>query len=229
MHYAISDIHGCIKTLKELIKTIEAVSSDNTYYFLGDYIDRGPDSKSVLDYLIDLKHSKQAIHIIRGNHEEMMLNTYLNNDIEDYLLWMNNGASQTLKNYNVPNGIYHLTSYIPRKYIEFIESMPYFIETEKFILVHAGINFNSDNPFNDKISMIWTREENYNSDLAKRKFIIHGHTQLPKKQILKNIENENKILCIDSGCVYKQIKEYGYLSALNLDTLELISTENIDF
>ena len=64
MDYAISDIHGCYKTLQALIHKINTISTDNTFYFLGDYIDRGPNSKQVLDFLIELKQNRNTINII---------------------------------------------------------------------------------------------------------------------------------------------------------------------
>ncbi|OFX27609.1 MAG: hypothetical protein A2041_03045 [Bacteroidetes bacterium GWA2_31_9b] len=228
MRFAIGDIHGCLKTTNLLIDKLRQISPELTLYFLGDYIDRGPDSRAVLDRLIELKSNSPSIYILRGNHEQMMLDTYKHIDNNNYILWQKNGSKQTLSNFSVPKGIIDISNYIPEKYIHFIESMPYFIETDQFFLSHAGINFNSVNPFTDTMSMIWMREENYNTELAKGKYIIHGHTQLPVEQIIKNIKNQNKTICIDSGCIYKYINGFGKLSALNLDTFELISIDNID-
>jgi len=121
MIYAISDIHGCYKTLQKLLNKLDGISTDNTYFFLGDYIDRGPDSKSVLDFLIDFRQQNNSAFILRGNHEQMMMDTFKKNSKENCFLWEQNGCRTTLKNFGVPTGDYNLVKYIPLKYIEFIE------------------------------------------------------------------------------------------------------------
>ena len=229
MVYAISDIHGCYKTLRSLIQMLEQASVDNTYYFLGDYIDRGPDSKKVLYYLIDIKKNNNKIQIIRGNHEQMMLNVYKHSRKDDYLLWHQNGCEPTLTNFNIPLGILEIKSYLPSSYIDFIELLPYYIETENYLLVHGGFNFQSSDPFSDFESMLWIRNLDYNRTLSKGKTIIHGHTSEPAEMITSNIINKSRVIGIDSGCVYKKHTGLGKLSALNLETMELTSIENIDF
>ena len=83
MNYAISDIHGCYKTLQVLFQQLESISIDNKYYFLGDYIDRGPDSRKVLDFLMKLRNKNKDVVILRGNHEQMMLDNYNTSLIEN--------------------------------------------------------------------------------------------------------------------------------------------------
>jgi serine/threonine protein phosphatase 1 len=229
MIYAIGDIHGCYKTLQSLLQKISNFSTENTYYFLGDYIDRGPASKEVLDFLIEFRESNKNVNIIRGNHEQMMIDTYKKDKLEDSLLWKQNGSGATLKNFNVPVGNRNISDYIPIHYINFAESLPYYIETEKFFLVHGGFNFQNPDPFSDTHSMLWTRDDDYSLKHTKGKTIIHGHTTLMLSQIIEDIKNKATNICIDSGCVYKNIPNYGYLSALDLETMELISVENIDF
>ncbi len=229
MIYAISDIHGCYKTLQVLLQKLEYKPSEDRCFFLGDYIDRGPSSKAVLDFLIDLKQHNNRLTILRGNHEQMMLDTFKNNRKEDYLLWKQNGCETTLQNFGVPPGDYDLIEHIPSTYIDFIESLPYFAEYDQFLLAHAGFNFQSGDPFNDTNSMLWIRDEDYDKTLSEGKTIIHGHTQRPVFQILKKINNKSNVICIDSGCVYKKVLDLGWLSALNLETFELISVKNIDF
>ena len=227
MNYAISDIHGCLKTLLALLQKIENNSINNTFYFLGDYIDRGPDSKAVLDYMINFRNHNNA-HFIKGNHEQMMLNTYISGTIYDYSLWKQNGSEQTMHSFSVPSGAHDIKKYIPLMYIDFIESMPYYLELENFFLVHAGFNFNSDNPFTDTNSMLWTRFEENNTKFTNGKYIIHGHVPTSVEQIMLHLHEKRNILSIDSGCVYNQFNDLGKLSALNLDTMELIYTDNID-
>tara|TARA_R110002072_G_scaffold100891_7_gene222404 strand:+ start:912 stop:1172 length:261 start_codon:yes stop_codon:yes gene_type:complete len=73
--YVIADIHGCYFTLRELLNKI-GLSNDDEIYFLGDYIDRGPNSNKVINYLIDLKERGYNLHTIKGNHEEMVFDSH---------------------------------------------------------------------------------------------------------------------------------------------------------
>lgn len=226
MRYAIGDIHGCIKTLKKLIDFILSNDKHPEFYSVGDLIDRGPDSKAVLDFLMDLKNH-YPVQIVRGNHEEMMLN----NLFKDSENWFYNGAETTLKSFQENSKIVNgePKKIIPRKYVDFITSFPYYLELNDFYIVHAGFNFSTDNPLNDTEAMVWTRIEENDFEYTKGKKIIHGHTPIPFPQIKMNIQNSaNTIYNIDSGCVYIKFDDLGSLTALNLDTLELINFKNVD-
>lgn len=227
MDFAIGDIHGCFNTLKLLLQKIDYNLSDN-YYFLGDYIDRGPESKNVLDLLIELNQTNKNLHLLRGNHEQMMIDTYRNKKINDYILWKQNGSETTLENFGILEDTLLLLDIIPMKYIGFMEALPFYVETDEYLFVHAGFNFNTSNTFSDTETMLWTREEDYNFEKAKGKTIIHGHTPTLPEQVKQDIKQHSKTICIDTGCVFNRIPDLGYLSALNLTTKELISVNNID-
>jgi serine/threonine protein phosphatase 1 len=228
MIYAISDIHGCYKTLQLLFQQLENISADNKYYLLGDYIDRGPDSRKVLDLLMKLNQKNKDVVILRGNHEQMMLDNYNNSSKENFLLWKQNGCEATLLNYDIPTRHGYEIGDIPIEYINFINSMPYFAESDEFLMAHAGFNFQSTDPFTDYQSMLWMRTDDYDAKISKGKKVIHGHTQIPISQILEKINNKSTIISIDSGCVYNKYPDLGWLSAFNLNTFELISVKNID-
>ncbi len=226
MRYAIGDIHGCIKTLEKLINIIVRNDDTPTFYSVGDLIDRGPDAKAVIDFFLDLKNS-YPVQIVRGNHEEMMLNTLFKNSEN----WFFNGAENTLRSFqnDFENIGTNLKNIISKEYIDFIASFPYYIELEDYFIVHAGFNFLSRNPFEDTDAMIWTRTEENNPAFTKNKKIIHGHTPIPFQQIKMNIKNSAKnIYNIDSGCVYIKFNDLGTLTALNMDTFELINIKNVD-
>jgi serine/threonine protein phosphatase 1 len=226
MRYAIGDIHGCIKTIESLINRIVINDNNPTFYSVGDLIDRGPNAKAVLDFLMDLKKN-YPVQIVRGNHEEMMLNA-LSLGSEN---WFFNGAENTLRSFqsNVNISGMKLQNIIPQKYIDFIRSLPYYIDVEDYLIVHAGFNFSAPNPFDDTEAMLWTRIEENDFQYTQGKKIIHGHTPIPFQQIKMNIQNaKNNIYNIDSGCVYIKFNDLGTLTALNMDTLELIYTKNVD-
>ena len=93
-----------------------------------------------------------------------------------------------------------------------------------YIFVHAGLNFNIENPFSDKVSMLWIRDDY--TDIAKinNKTIIHGHTPVSLIKML-NQPNKNNIN-IDGGCVFKNNKEFGYLVALCLSDCKFTLIRN---
>ncbi len=230
MRYCIGDIHGCIKTLKELIRQICLIHKHPELYFVGDFIDRGPNSKAVIDYILELKDNGLRINTIRGNHEQMLIHAYTHNQKITDSNWSFNGAEHTIRSFNAMADLNKTVKYlIPEKYFHFLTSLPYFIELSDYYIVHAGFNFKLKNPFTDFETMLWTREEEYNSKITKTKKIIHGHTPVPFGQVKSQILNKaNNVFNIDSGCVFTNREKLGTLTALNMDKLELLNVKNID-
>ncbi|MEF8983596.1 MAG: metallophosphoesterase family protein [Bacteroidales bacterium] len=233
MRYAIGDVHGCYKSLRKLVEDILQVRKEDELYFVGDFIDRGPSGKEVIDYIIDMMDKGYRIQAVRGNHEEMMIDAYLYRTAEKYMLWMFNGADATLASYGAESPRFDdraALSALPESHMEFIRKMPYCIELDDSIIVHAGINFRAEEPFKDVRSMIWCRDCSNNLSLSDNRFIVHGHTPLPLKQIQQMVERENEAqFDIDAGCVYKGYSGMGNLVALDMDNLKVYHTENMDF
>jgi len=230
MRYCIGDIHGCAKTLINLTEKIRKKDHAAEFYFVGDLIDRGPDSKSVIDYVMGLNKTHKNMNCVPGNHEIMMLEAYKNNLTLAQSNWQYNGGETTLRSLDPEANLnLKINELIPEKYYSYINSLPFYIELEDYFIVHAGFNFNAESPFKDYDSMIWTREELNNNEITKGKKIIHGHTPIPLKEVRSRLKKPaaNNIN-IDTGCVYNNRKNLGILTALNLDNLELIGTENID-
>lgn len=233
--WAIGDIHGCYKTLRELIeKKIQPTTLD-TLIFVGDYIDRGPSSRQVIDYIIDLEAQGIQIIPLQGNHEELLLKNYQwemnppkslffkkKNPFAD--TWYSTGANETLASF----GVQRVTE-IPETYIQWITNTQLFAEEEKFLVVHAGFNFQRANIFEDTASMKWIRQ--FEPDLNKTggKRIIHGHVPVPIEVIRHCTETQDLgFIDIDNGCVYKGREGMGNLVALNLKTLEILVQPNIE-
>jgi serine/threonine protein phosphatase 1 len=221
--FAITDIHGCAQTFKLLVEKVICLNKSDKLYLLGDYIDRGPDSKGVLDYILMLSENGYQIFALKGNHEEMLLRAY---ESEQFLeLWLLNGGVSTLISFNASS-----INDLPYKYINFLKALPYYYVTDDFILVHAGLNFNRSNPLEDIESMLWQR--NFEVDLKKTqgRNIIHGHTPVSLIEIQKNIIDlkvKHKIN-LDNGCVYGLGDFYGNLCALELETLKIYFHPNSD-
>ncbi|MCU0416627.1 MAG: serine/threonine protein phosphatase [Cytophagaceae bacterium] len=220
---AIGDIHGCIKTLEQLLIKVSP-TPDDTLIFLGDYIDRGPNSMGVINYIIQLQE-QYIVVCLRGNHEQMMLDA--SRDYQLFDLWVRNGGDATLRSF----GVEHIKK-IPQKYVEWLEQLSYYFVTENEIYVHAGINTNIPNPFSDIEAMMWIRSFEVNPKRTHNKYVIHGHTPTSMENIRKDIETVEKSsqLSIDNGCVYhKTKKDMGHLCAFISSTKSLICQQNIDF
>ena len=217
--FAISDIHGCANTFKALLRKIK-FSKEDTLYLLGDYIDRGPDSRGVIDHIWELQEDGYAVHCLRGNHEQMLLD-----ELAEKEVWYN-GEPETLKSFHAKS-----YQYIPIPYIEWMEQLPYFFDMKDYILVHAGLNFKTKFPLDDTNEMIWIRHfyDDIDKDWLGNRIIVHGHTptrQLTIKTSMKEL-SETPAINIDGGCVYESFG-LGHLCAINLDTKQLIFHANID-
>ncbi len=188
MIYAIGDVHGCKEKLEELLNKIKPVPED-TLVFLGDYIDRGPDSKGVINLLIELSQKNRTI-FLRGNHEWMFLEFYYKRDDESWTRWEYNGARKTLESYG---GIDN----IPSEHLKFIENTKIYHTEGKYLFVHAGVKPAVPLEKQNEMDMMWIRREfiNYPNPL-KGYTVVFGHT--PQEEPL--IQSDK--IGIDTGCVY---------------------------
>mgnify|MGYP000058218539 FL=1 len=233
MQLVIGDVHGCYKSLRRLVEETIGVNKDDKIYFVGDYIDRGPSGKQVLDYLIELKDNGYQVYPLKGNHEEMLINAYLDQSSNNFMLWMMNGAETTFRSYGIEShtllGESSLNE-LPEEHLSFLRKMPYYYELDDYILVHAGINFAVENPFEDFTSMVWCRDCENDLSASDGRTIIHGHTPVPLEFIQSSLKKGiPKDINLDAGCVYKNMVGLGNLVALDMETMQLYSTENIDF
>ena len=218
--FAISDLHGCFETFKALLHEICKFDRDDSLYLLGDLIDRGPNSRKLMDYIIDMINDGLDVHYVRGNHEQMLLDA-LHSD-RDFVTWTINGAKHTLNNFNVDR-----PRDIPKKYISFVQSSEFYIELNDYVLVHAGLNCEAPNPFSDRDSMMWTRHNHVDLIKTKGKPIVTGHTPHIYDEIVASLRT-NKIK-IDGGCVYRdKSRGMGLLVALELNEKKLFSAPNIE-
>ncbi len=218
--FAIGDLHGCNKTLNQLLfKELEVHPSDQLY-FLGDYIDRGPDSLGVIQTILGLMDSGYQVHCLRGNHEQLMIDS--TTSLTAYFQWLLNGGETTMDSFKQKR-----FQDFPQIYIDFFHSTQLYIELDHYILVHAGLNFDRENIFEDTDAMLWARLNKSTEPRLNTKRLIHGHTPMTPAKIRS--QNGNCIN-IDSGCVFKgKHKNLGYLTALNLNTLDYHFSACVDF
>jgi serine/threonine protein phosphatase 1 len=161
----IGDIHGHYDALIALLDGI-APNSDDQVYFLGDLIDRGPKSANVVDFVI-----RNQYQCLRGNHEEMLLDVVGSGEvsIELYQGWLYSGGHATVTSYD---------SKIPQDHIDWMKSLPMYLDLGDIWLVHAGVSPQLPLEEQNSEQFCWIREEfhSINEPYFKDKLIITGHT-----------------------------------------------------
>ena len=190
--FAIGDIHGCYDQMIALLKKIPIDFKKDTLVFMGDYIDRGPQSVEVVDYLIKLKKRIPGIIFLKGNHEDM-LEKYLNGT--DRFTYLLNGGQQTLDSY-LSRSTATGTNPIPPDHMEFYKSLRLTYETDDYIFVHAGLRPKISLESQDKEDMLWIRDKFLYSRYDFGKPVIFGHTPLGEPLV------ETNKIGIDTGAVY---------------------------
>lgn len=221
--YAIGDVHGCCRTLQTLIEEVVRPEPHDAIFLLGDYIDRGPDSKGVLDYLISLfQRDDIFVFPLMGNHEELCLKAAAGDTVARSI-WYGNGGYNTLQSFGVesPQEISH-------EYLDFMAAMRRMHVADDYVLVHAGLDFATEDPIHDTAPefMLWTRSERVQPQSLNGRTLVCGHTVTPLFEIRKSLATS--VIRLDNGCYDKGHMGYGSLVALNLDTRELLVQENCE-
>jgi serine/threonine protein phosphatase 1 len=204
--YALGDIHGRSDLLKKMFTVIDADIARNPVgrpieVFLGDYIDRGPDSAHTLDLLIERSLHHETV-CLKGNHEAYFLEVLRDpTKLED---WRQFGGLQTLMSYGIqptlsPDAgeqadlISALTEVIPRDHLSFLRGLKSSFVCGDFFFVHAGVRPGIPLGEQQENDLLWIRNEFLDSDENFGKFIVHGHTPVPEPDIRSNRIN------IDTG------------------------------
>lgn len=198
--YSIGDIHGRADLLLQLLALIDRDSADFTGYllliYLGDYIDRGSNSKQVIDILLK-QHRPRFRHIyLRGNHEQTLLDFLDNADVGRS--WLNYGGQTTLVSYDVKiakiptkreeyiNLQQQLADNIPETHLKFFNNTTFSISVGNYFFVHAGINPNYSLKKQQLEDFLWIRDEFIASKKIYEKIIVHGHTISHQVELLPN-------------------------------------------
>lgn len=206
---AVGDVHGCYKTLMALIDKLP----HNRLIFVGDLIDRGPQSKDVVDYVIKNNH-----YCVMGNHEDMMTEPAMNR------MWLNNGGDKTLKSYKDEEGNFVYEFEIHK---EWMEKLPLVIEYKNFIITHSAVfgMWDIDHQSNEFITdALWNRNFNDKNTLPEGRINIFGHTPV------EDVVEEDHFMMIDGGCFYKSsnYNKLGKLFAYDMDADVIYEQENIE-
>jgi serine/threonine protein phosphatase 1 len=226
--FAIGDIHGCLNLLDDLIERIVGLrdrrgpaAGEDRLIFLGDYIDRGPDSCGVVERLLTGLPVGFVADFLMGNHERMLLDCL--DESSNSVVWLLNGGAQALDSYRRPGkGLYPainpragLRNVLPAAHVAFFEALKLHVTFGDYAFVHAGIRPGRSLADQDEQDLLWIREPFLSYTEPFERFIVHGHTPRLEPDIQANR------IGIDTGAVFS-----GRLTALVLegDQLELLST-----
>lgn len=199
--WIIGDIHGCADELDELL---DRIPSEDRLLFVGDYIDRGPNSKAVLDRMIAL--AGRSIFLL-GNHESMMWSYFQNPGSDEGRSWLHplNGGRATLDSYGLTPGCGFAD--IPARHRLFLETLRWFHDGPDFIAVHAGLDVHEpDLQKQTREDLTWIRERWIRHESEwNGKFVYYGHT--PSRYVLghgrdASLIEGRKSLGLDTGCVF---------------------------
>lgn len=189
VRYCIGDIHGNKQKLVALMNEI-GLKRNNVYYYVGDYIDRGFDSKWVLDYVIKISRTHR-VQPLMGNHELMLLYAFYDESYGE--LWASKYGAETLASFGVQRA-----RDVPTKYIMWIQKLPLVVKSGNFVISHAGVNFGKPDPYEDSA-------DNRNSILFGSSLVPHhkyrsivGHYTRSIATIIAS--SANNIVYVDGGC-----------------------------
>jgi serine/threonine protein phosphatase 1 len=201
---AFGDIHGCLAALDAVLASV-APRQNDWLIFLGDYIDRGPQSAEVLDRLIQLRMQHQTI-MLMGNHEQMLLGSRTNPLL--HREWLANGGDTTLASYGSRNT---RLQEIPAAHWQFLESLPMYYETASHIFVHAGVDPVIAMDEQPEYTLLWERFSEPLPHISG-KTVVCGHTPA------KLVRNVGHAMCIDTGV----FKIDGLLTCVDLQSGRMV-------
>jgi serine/threonine protein phosphatase 1 len=209
--YVIGDIHGCDAELSRLVDGLPLVQGDNVI-FLGDYIDRGPNSREVVSYLLSLQKDHEAVRFVflKGNHEDMFL-SYLGLGGQHGDMFLANGGKATLASYEIePDNKLtreYTLSAIPPSHLAFFRALHNFYVMDSFLCVHAGINPQKPWVEQTEEELLWIRNTFIYRSHTLPQTVLFGHT--PQPSVFYDLPYK---VGLDTGLVYGNM-----LTCLELD------------
>jgi serine/threonine protein phosphatase 1 len=183
--YVIGDVHGMLDKLEEMLDRIPFDPEEDRLAFVGDYIDRGPNSRGVVDRILGLTDEGVETICLKGNHECMWIDYLKDINTVSFLL---NGGVDTIKCYDEPEP--------PESHRRFLDNLLPYYEMEDFILVHAGLRPGIPLRKQTEEDMCWIRFDFIDSDYDFGKKIVFGHTPFGRPYV------DRYKIGIDTGAVY---------------------------
>lgn len=185
--FAVGDIHGCAVQMNELIEAIEFAQPEGTIVFVGDYIDRGPDSRGVIERLMaGPRRPGWRWIMLKGNHEEMMVSAC--RVVGNPTMWLVNGGEETLLSFG---------DRVPDDVLDWANALPLYHQDEHRIYVHAGVDDTVPLAQHSEQILLWRRPAPGETGRYWGKHLVHGHT--PSDE---NPHTDGNRTNIDSACVF---------------------------
>lgn len=206
--YAIGDVHGCLEALRETHGWIaedlkRRPVADWRIVHVGDYVDRGPECRGVIDHLIQCRTTDDRVICLRGNHDHMFL-AGINGDADLSQIWLRNGGGETLMDYGVEVHEFKdrlaantpAIPEVPEAHIAFLDSLPLTVRFGDYFFVHAGIDPDTVLDQQTEQSLLWIRDAFLGSRTEFEAVIVHGHTPVHRVDVQRNR------IGIDTGAVF---------------------------
>jgi serine/threonine protein phosphatase 1 len=221
--YAVGDIHGRLDLLEELIGRIEEdeaerPSADTTLIFLGDLVNRGPDSCGVVERLLRLSRERPGTRFLKGNHEQVLLRA-VTGDPKAVRFLVRIGGRATLLSYGIPEAEYDQLDYVelterfaalvPQDHVEFLAGFDDWLAIGDYLFVHAGLRPGVAVEDQSPEDLRWIRSEFLDHRSSFGKIVVHGHS------ISEEVEIRPNRIGIDTGAYAS-----GRLSAVGLEGSE---------
>ena len=217
--YAVGDVHGCLNELNGLLdaihKDIAGDQVETHLVFLGDLVDRGPNSAGVINRILERSLPTDRWDCVMGNHEEVMLGCF-DGRIELYDSWLRYGGVQTLESYGLsPAELFGaaldlaapMRKAIPPEHIRFLMSLKDYVMVGDYLFVHAGIRPNVPLERQSSRDLRWIRDGFLEDRTDHAMMVVHGHTIVPE------VDFRGNRIAVDTGCYVT-----GKLSALVLES-----------
>jgi serine/threonine protein phosphatase 1 len=213
--YAIGDLHGHLELLERFMEQVKPELTRDRLVFMGDYIDRGPQSKGVVDYIIRLQNLAPPENIIclKGNHEAMFLDFLQGNEIALFLF---NGGLSTIEDYWGRNWEKREDLVLPLDHQKFYQNLKLYYETPDYIFVHGGLKPGVPLTEQAEEDLLWIRGEFIVSREDFGRKVIFGHTPFKRPLVMPNK------IGIDTGAVYG-----NFLTVLKLPQEEFILIDRV--
>lgn len=208
--FAIGDIHGCQKALRKLLSHLPFDKENDILVFLGDYINRGTDSKQVVETLLELKATCAHIVFLKGNHEQMLLEYAESGDVEMLRLLQMMGIEATVASYGITIRKLRELDGLPSDHRHFLQTLEFAYVAGKYIFTHAdideavidlalaGTTFPAPH-HHAEAGLLCSRRLNQGDTAIDEYTVIFGHTPYASPLVLADR------ICIDTGAVYGNI------------------------
>lgn len=212
--YAMGDVHGCIDDLRRMAALIEAdlnarPPEDWRIIYLGDYVDRGPDSQGVIEFILG-QMAARRVYALRGNHDQYLIDFMGNLSADGFINWMHLGGAETLMSYGLPpSAVYEahdaaarqdlrarLIETMPKSHSKFLAGLPHMLRLGNYVFVHAGVRPGVDLAEQRPEDLIWIREPFLSSAENFGAVVVHGHTVVDRVTVRPNR------IGIDTGVVF---------------------------